>query len=269
MGDYNNFTEVHTMANPSPSAALSGGFGSHQSSCFWASYNATTGVSSGPFRYGNVSFGVGDDEFSVQWNRDRIKEHLGASTLLSARQVHEDSIYCCTTMPEGDTELDGYDALITNVQGLGLVIQQADCQGVLLFDEKAGAIGAIHSGWRGNVLNIIEKTVQAMSESFSSKPQNIRAYISPSLGPCCAEFINSHNEFPQDFHNFRAEKPNHFNFWKISQHQLLKAGVLNSNIEIAGICTSCNKDFFSYRRAHREGDGRTGRCCSAIVLDSL
>lgn len=257
------------MANPSPTAALSGGFGSHKSSCVWASYNATTGVSSGPFRYGNVSLGVGDDDFSVQWNRDRIKEHLGATTLLSARQVHDDSVYCCTTMPTSDTEVDGYDAIITNLRGVAIMIQQADCQAVLLFDEETGAIAGIHSGWRGNVLNIINTTVQAMSENFSSNPQNIRAYISPSLGPCCAEFVNSHNEFPQEFQDFVTEKPNHFNFWDISRQQLLDAGILAQNIEVAGICTSCNEEFFSYRRACRESDGRTGRCCSAIVLDSL
>lgn len=257
------------MANPSPTAALSGGFGSHKSSCFWASYNATTGVSSGPFRYGNVSFGVGDDNFSTQWNRDRIKEQLAATTLLSARQVHQDSIYCCTTMPESDTEVDGYDAIITNLRGLAILIQQADCQAVLLFDEEAGAIGAIHSGWRGNVLNIIGKTVLAMSEHFSSKPQNIRAYISPSLGPCCAEFVNSHNEFPEEFQNYTTDKPHHFNLWNISRQQLIDTGIRAQNIDVAGICTSCNEEFFSYRRAQRQGNRRTGRCCSAIVLDSL
>lgn len=257
------------MVSPSPTTALSGGFGNHTSSCSWASYNATTGVSSGPFRYGNVSRSVGDDSFSVDWNRERIKEHLGATTLISAHQVHGDAIYCCTTMPSQDIEVEPYDAIITNVKGLAIIIQQADCQALLLFDEKNGVIAGIHAGWRGNIINIINKTVQAMSTNFGSKPQHIRAYISPSLGPCCAEFVHFKDEFPESFQKFATAKPNHFNLWEISQQQLLDTGILLQHIEIAGICTSCNRDFFSYRRACREGDGRTGRCCSAIVLDSF
>uniref|UniRef100_UPI004056B430 laccase domain-containing protein n=1 Tax=Candidatus Electronema sp. TaxID=2698783 RepID=UPI004056B430 len=50
--------------------------------------------------------------------------------------------------------------------------------------------------------------------------------------------------------------------------QLIEAGVPAAQIETVGICTVCNRDFFSYRRAVREQGrpGRTGRCGSVIAL---
>jgi len=59
---------------------------------------------------------------------------------------------------------------------------------------------------------------------------------------------------------------NYFNFWEISKGQLMEAGLLPENIKIAAICTACNADFFSYRRATRRGNGRTGRNGSVIAL---
>ena len=71
-----------------------------------------------------------------------------------------------------------------------------------------------------------------MSSAFETNPNDLRAGISPSLGPCCAEFINYQSELPRSFHNYQV-KPDHFNFWSISRDQLISAGVKPENIETA------------------------------------
>ena len=155
--------------------------------------------------------------------------------------------------------------MVTDRPGMGLLIQQADCQAVLLYDPVHNAIGAVHSGWRGSVANIAAATVQRMRECFLTRPKDLRAMISPSLGPCCAEFVNYRTELPQELHRFRL-RDNHFDFWAITRWQLRQAGLAKEYIHCADICTVCTPDFFSYRRSRQENTATTGRCGSIICL---
>jgi len=230
-----------------------------------ATFNRWQGLSAAPYASLNCSFGVGDKEETVQANRGLIKQYLHIDHLVSARQVHGDQIFQIQEIPAEDVEKDGVDALVTNQRGVGLMIQHADCQAVLLHDPAQSAIAAVHCGWRGSVIGIIGKTVRLMCSSYDSRPDDITAAISPSLGPCCAEFINHRRELPADFLAFQGQG-NYFNFWEISRKQLMDAGLPAENIRIAAICTACSEDYFSYRRAKRRGDGITGRNGSVIAL---
>lgn len=221
------------------------------------------GVSRSPFHSRNVSYGVGDDPLSVLENRKLLKNELSIPHILSARQVHGDRIFIATVPLSDDLEVDGYDALISDIPGIGLMIQQADCQAITLFDPTHSVIAAIHNGWKGSVLNIASKTVLAMQEHYNTSPTDIQAYISPSLGPCCAEFTNHMSELPPSFLAFQIKR-NYFDFWQISRMQLINAGLKQHNIEIADQCTLCSPNYFSYRRACREGNRQTGRCATVI-----
>ena len=239
------------------------GFENHP--CRYGLFDRHGGVSQAPFASLNVGLGVGDERASVRINRRLVKERMGVKALLSARQVHGDHIYLLAQPAEEDSEVDGFDALITREPDVGLVIQHADCQAVLLYDPVREAIGAIHSGWRGSVANLIAKTIVAMGREFGTEPAHLQAVISPSLGPCCAEFINYAQESPIEFQEFMDER-NHFDFWQISKKQLLACGLQEGGITLPTTCTSCSPDYFSYRRACRESAGVTGRNCSVVAL---
>lgn len=223
------------------------------------------GISNPPFKSLNLSYGVGDTVNAVTENRERLKGHLDIQHILSARQVHGDNIFIANNIPIEDIEVENFDALMTDIPRIGLMIQQADCQAVTLFDPVHSAIAAIHCGWKGSVLQILAKTVRAMQTKYNCLPANLHATISPSLGPCCAEFKNHATELPPSFLAFQV-KENYFNFWNISEMQLMDAGLKKENISISGRCTSCSQDYFSYRRACREGEEQTGRCATVIVL---
>jgi len=227
---------------------------------FHGVFNRFGGVSPAPWDSRNVAFGLGDAPQNVSTNRAGIKKALGCSSLVSARQVHQSRIYTVNENPGKDLEVDGFDGLVTNVKGLGLMIQQADCQAVLLFDPGNAAVGIAHVGWRGSVADIIGATVLAMRRAYATDPEDLIAAISPSLGPCCAEFVNYRSELPASLHGFQV-RPDFFDFWAISRNQLQTAGMLPGNIHGAEVCTCCNQDYFSYRR-----ERNTGRFASVIGL---
>lgn len=230
-----------------------------QNEIFHGLFSRHGGYSPAPFNSLNISFGVGDDTQNVNENRTRIKHHFGIKTLISAKQVHGKQI-AIITEPQDSCEIDGFDALICSVPGIGIMIQQADCQAVLVYDPKNKIVAGIHSGWQSSVANIIGTTIQTMAFTFGTKPNDLVAGISPSLGPCCAEFIHHKTELPNAWQRFQAS-PNHFDFWDISKKQLLDAGIKDHNIAINGTCTKCSDDYFSYRR-----NKQTGRFCSVIGL---
>lgn len=224
------------------------------------SYSRHRGSSGWPYDSLNVGLHVGDAQECVCENRERIKQHLGIERLISAKQVHGCEILSVTKRPAEDAEHPGYDALITDLPGVALMIQQADCQAIMLHDPINKAVANIHSGWRGSVQNIIGKTVRAMRHEYGSQPRELLAAISPSLGPCCGEFVDYRDELPEPFHSYQV-RPHYFDFWAISRDQLIESGVRRDHIEIAGVCTVCDPNYFSYRR-----DGVTGRFASVIAL---
>ncbi len=227
-------------------------------------FSTSGGVSNEPFASLNLSFHVGDQLANVQANRTRSLTSLGLCQLVSVHQVHSDRILVVEERHTRE-ELGGYDALISTLPDTGLLIQQADCQAVLLWAPQAGVIAAIHCGWRGSVLDIIGKTIQCLQTRCGVAPNTLLAAISPSLGPCCAEFIHYRKELPTWMHAYQI-RPHYFDFWAISRQQLIDAGVLPAHIDAAAICTCCNPQFFSYRRATKTSGGRTGRNGSIIGL---
>ncbi|MGW8194677.1 MAG: peptidoglycan editing factor PgeF [Desulforhopalus sp.] len=233
--------------------------------CCYGMFNRFGGVSTGPFASRNVGRNVGDAEEAVRENRRRIKELMGVRSLLSVTQVHGTSIYYVTEPPLGDVNGGEADAIITDKCEVGLMIQQADCQAVLLFDPVRGVIAAVHCGWRGSVQQILARVIDGMEQHYNTVPADLYAAISPSLGPCCAEFVNYKKELPVDFTRFMV-RDDYFDFWQISKSQLVSCGMQEHRIRVDGTCSCCSKEYFSYRRAARTSGGVTGRSCSVISL---
>jgi hypothetical protein len=153
------------------------------------------------------------------------------------------------------------DAIVTDIRKKFLVIQVADCQSVIIYDPLRQVIANAHCGWRGSIKNIIGKTIKVMTGKFGCNPYDMVAGICPSLGPCCAEFINYKKEFPERLWKYK-DSANNFNFWSLSTDQLCNAGVLIKNIYSSQICTKCNENlFFSFRKQKT-----TGRIATVIGL---
>ena len=220
------------------------------------------GVSAPPFDSLNISSSVGDRPENVRANIGKIQDSLGAARLIQVNQVHGSHILVLQ-QNRPDTQEDAFsaDAMITNLPRVALMVKQADCQGIIIYDPAKKVLANVHCGWRGNVLNVLRRVVNRMEQAFGSNKADLQASIGPSLGPCCAEFTTHKDIFPETFDRFKVME-NHFNLWAASCWQLETAGLKPENIEVAGICTRCRTDlFFSYR-----SETHTGRFGTVAML---
>lgn len=219
------------------------------------------GVSPAPFNSLNVGLGVGDSADHVSRNRQRINRIMDGGEPVFAHQVHGTAVAVVGPDAPVGARPPTADALVTDIPGKDLVIQVADCQPVFLYDPNRHVVANIHSGWRGSVMNIIERTVETMISIFGCEPAQLYAAIGPSLGRCCAEFINYRREIPKALWIYK-ENRHHFDFWKMSRDQLTAAGVPETHIGCSELCTRCGTDlFFSYR-----GEKETGRFAAVIGI---
>ena len=228
----------------------------------------------------NLGFTKQDTRTNVERNREAFLLALTAEPaawrLATQRQIHSDLIHYLSGA-------DGHpagDGLITDVPGLLLGVQTADCLPILLVDAKRRAVGALHAGWRGTLRRIVEKGVGEMRRKFGSDPGDLRAAIGPGIHSCCyqvgeevrekfqsqfayaAEFFREvresnpvHEKYPLLFLTARA--PGHgpeetllyLDLVGANTRQLLAAGVPAGNISASPLCTSCRTDLlFSYRK---------------------
>src|SRR5687767_7606510 len=129
-----------------------------------------------------LSFSSSPDKEEIRSNRSRLALALGISSsqLYFPSQVHKTRIVKIYHQTSRE-ELMETDALITNETGLCIAVMSADCVPILLYDKKNNAVGAIHSGWRGTVARILEKTLQQMHYVFGTNGQDIYAGIGPSV----------------------------------------------------------------------------------------
>ncbi len=222
------------------------------------------GRSRGPYASLNLGMNTTDDAESVKENRRLVERAMGfgLGSLAVAGQVHGSRVVAIDA-PGLYAECDG---LVTTAPGVLLGIVAADCAAVLLADERAGVVGACHSGWRGTVAGIAGATVREM-EKLGATPARMTVYISPCISAAAFEvgkevaaqfdaaFVNQPEGAARPFVDIKGA----------IRETLLQAGVPSPGIEVAAECTYSDTDtFFS----HRAEKGTTGRMMGLIGLRS-
>ena len=238
------------------------------------------GVSRPPFDTLNLGQSVGDDSAAVEQNRRRLFGAFGidAARVVRAWQAHEDGVLRVDAGLTGRPGFPGcllderakFDALITRLPGLALVVTTADCLPILIHDPVRAAVAAVHAGWRGTAKRIAARALGAMREAYGTDPADCRAAIGPGIRGCCFEVDAAVTDsmaaaLPNWEKHARANRSGHWllDLAEVNRAILEAAGVRADCIEDVGLCTSCrNALFFS----HRAEKGRTGRMMNFILL---
>lgn len=216
------------------------------------------------------SLGKGVEAFSTR--RDSALPY----PVIQGHQVHGDRVALIGRPGLSPEDLEGLDAFVTNLKEVAIGVRTADCVPVLLYDPIKRVIAAIHSGWKGTVLLISQKTIGVMKENFDCKASDIHAVIGPSIGP---ESFQVGEEVVEQFRqagfpmkriwSFRGHGDgtpmsggHHIDLWEANSWLLEESGVRSENIQICGIDTFTSTEYFS---ARREGT-HCGRIINSIKL---
>lgn len=137
------------------------------------------GFSQAPYDTFNLGDHVGDDPEAVRRNRLRLAESIGLppERLIWMEQIHGRNVEIVDgplTEPVPAT-----DALVTTQRDLALVVLTADCVPILLSDDEAGVIAAVHAGRIGARIGIVPRVIDAMI-SLGAKPERIGAFLGPA-----------------------------------------------------------------------------------------
>ncbi|MCR5002743.1 MAG: peptidoglycan editing factor PgeF [Bacteroidales bacterium] len=191
-------------------------------------------------------------------------------------QVHKTKVGLVDRAGIDRSELDGFDALITNVRGVAIGVRSADCLPVLIYDPVNKAVAAVHSGWRGTCQKIVSVALLEMAKNFGTKPMDVKVVIGPGISvdsfQVGDEVASAFKEagFPlEKIWSFRGPKVqgsceggHHIDLRAAVKFILAGMDVPSANIYDCNIDTFTNPEFFSARR-----DGLSaGRIISSIML---
>lgn len=235
------------------------------------------GVSEGIYASLNLGANRGDDPNRVRENYRRVCEALGVDRekLVFSSQIHEDQIRHITLADAGkglDRKVDyNADGLVTDQPGLTLVVFGADCLTILLGDPNRRVIAAVHAGWRGTALGIVERAVEVMVEDYGCRSRDIIAAIGPGISKCCFE---TGEDVPKAMREALGEEVLPYLFggeggkYKvdlkgINALRLKRSGILSTNIDISTDCTLCKPDKYW---SHRYTKGERGSQAALISL---
>jgi len=177
------------------------------------------------------------------------------------KQVHGNDILVAIGNSGSSKSCPDADAYITHEKNLPIAIRTADCVPVFIFDPQNRIIGLAHAGWRGTYKSIAVKTAQKMQEKYASQFSDLKIVLGPSIRECCYQVGE---EFRHYFPSHVKDRGGYLyaDVVGVNRDQLLQAGVLPENILDSGICTCCNKNYFSFRR-----DGtKAGRMISLMMM---
>ena len=217
-----------------------------------------------------LRYSVGEGAEAFTTRRDSVLPY----PVIQGHQVHGDRIAVIDRPNLTREDLEGYDAFICRLHGVAIGVRTADCVPILLYDPVHRVVAAVHSGWKGTVLKIAQKTIGLMKSDFGCRPEDLCAIIGPAIGPDSfqvgPEVVEKFKDagFPMSqiwSHRGPGDGSpmsggHHIDLFEANKWILEESGV--RNIQISDIDTYTDTSFFS---ARREGTS-CGRNINAIKL---
>ncbi len=234
-------------------------------------FTSNGGVSKRNFYSLNCGINTNDSKNNIKKNINIALSNLDLKNkkLILLNQIHSNKVFI-VNQNNSKKKLYG-DGLITKDRNLALGILTADCAPIFIFDSNNSIICALHSGWRGSLLNIVEKSILKLK----NRKINLNKLIAV-IGPCLGlknfevdssfkfKFINKN----KDYKKFFREKNKNKDLFDLR-------GIINFQLKKAGICKIYNikkdtykysKKFYSYRRITQQNKIDTGRMINIISL---
>ncbi|MDO8664626.1 MAG: polyphenol oxidase family protein [Candidatus Liptonbacteria bacterium] len=221
---------------------------------------------------GNMSFVWGERE-KVLSDRKAFLDKLGIKFEDSVAMFlkHGTEIMSVNEFSRGEDAMP-VDCLITKSKNVFLFVLTADCLPVIFYDPDNGVLALAHLSRINSPKNFLLKIIQKMESEYSSKPGNLIAAIGPCIHKESYVFIKEElkRRIPDEkaFSGYIADLPDGrksidlvgYNF-----EQMVLTGIKKENIEISGIDTAKNEEFFSHYHSRLTGSPE-GRIATVVGM---
>ncbi len=172
-------------------------------------FNKNGGKSEGIYKSLNCGLGSKDKKNNIKKNLKIVKKKIcvKSKNIYLLHQIHSNKFIFINKNFDLKKKLKA-DAVITDQKKLPLGILTADCVPILIYDNVANIIAAIHAGWRGAFNGIIKNVINFMLKK-GCRIKNIHA----AIGPCITQKnYNVKQDFVRRF--IQKEKKNKIFFKK-------------------------------------------------------
>jgi YfiH family protein len=211
----------------------------------------------------NLASHVGDDPLRVEAARAALRRDFP----LPAEPCWLDQKHTRTVVLAQHYEAPPVaDASYTLHRNEICAVMTGDCLPLLICDQAATVVAAVHAGWRGLAAGIIENTL----ESLGVEPEKLLIWLGPAIsqpsyeiGPeVYAAFVE---QAPEDQAAFiPSAKQGHYyaDLYQLARYRCYRVGVQAGQIYGGNFCTYREADrFYSARR-----EGNAGRLTSLIWM---
>jgi YfiH family protein len=231
-----------------------------------------------PHLFTTRQLGLATEEEAAQ-----AAEAVGAAGVVQLTQVHGNAtsvVHDGAPPPAGTPEAD---AVVSSAHDVAVAVRAADCVPLLIADRMTGAVAAVHAGWRGTAARVSTAALDAMRREFGTKPADVVVAAGPSIGSCCyvvgSELVDAfaqagHERYLIDrwfvstpVRGFPPVAPAgalRLDVAGANRDQLVLAGVSESQIHMARLCTAEHLDVLTSFRAEKEKAGRIAGVIRAV-----
>lgn len=234
---------------------------------------------------GNMSFNWGRSE-GVLANRKKFFNAIGISekNCITASLEHGTDIVVIGKLPSGG-ETPEADCLITKSKNVFLSILSADCLPVILYDGVNSVLALAHLSRINTPQDFLRKIIDKMKSEFKTEPENIIVGIGPGIHKESYIFTAEelHERVPDEeiFKGFILDLPDGprsaegysgagkkaVDLVGYNVKELISAGVPEKNVEISGIDTAADRNFFSHHRSILTGEPE-GRMMTVVGMEA-
>jgi YfiH family protein len=183
-------------------------------------------------------------DVTARWGRLRTLLGGPAARLATAFQVHGNTVLQHHGDWQGFLRGPEADGHLSAARGTGMAVTVADCVPVFLA-HPAGAVAALHSGWRGTAARITEVAIRELA-GLGLRPADLRLHCGPAI---CGKCYEVRADVFAQLTGRDPGRPATIDLRALIADHARAAGV--REISVSPLCTRCDNDRFY---SHRAGD---------------
>jgi len=193
------------------------------------------------------------EDVVVNRNKFLSSKGLILDTVVAGELTHGSRIALVTSADAGrgsqrNDWIPGVDGLVTQDSGVLLLTTHADCAPLIVYDPVKQVLGQAHAGWRGLATGVVKALVGKVMEVSQSRPDDLLAWIGPTVRPCCyAVGLDVSELFPATC-QVLIGNTTRLNLVEFIIQEMAELDLKPENVTDSGVCTGCNRSFSSFRR---------------------